>query len=172
MSGRCRVETVAALQLHRSLEQAVCMIGISFACAHYLPLSDTWPFARRAFILCDVFCQHVFSQACGTFSVEQVYTWYTVDSRAFLVPAQGAYSLDVASSNSLYTYFTPGSTGMPKGVQVAHGGFVNLLHGICGQYNFHSTQIIFGLSTACTFDPFGRKLWLCTGLLGGRRRGE
>ena len=50
---------------------------------------------------------------------------------------------------------------------VAHAGLVNTLHAIRHQYSPGVPRWVFGLSTTYTFDPFGRKLWLCLGLLGG-----
>merc|ERR1711912_179340 len=54
LSHNVGAEIVIMLQLHRSLEQAVGMLGVLRSNGAYLPLDPIWPFDRRCHIFIDV----------------------------------------------------------------------------------------------------------------------
>eukprot|EP00966_Prymnesium_polylepis_P182146 4219577-Prymnesium_polylepis.1 len=55
-------DSVVALQLHRSLEQVVGVIGVLMSGGAYLPLDLKWPAARRDFVAEDAGCSHLVVQ--------------------------------------------------------------------------------------------------------------
>merc|ERR1739841_256000 len=56
-------DRIVALQLHRSLEQVVGVLGVLMAGGAYLPLDPKWPAERRRFIVEDAACGHLVAQA-------------------------------------------------------------------------------------------------------------
>ena len=58
LSGTRMVRDLAMLllQLHRSLEQQVGVLGVLMSASAYLPLDPTWPLERRKFMLEDATC--------------------------------------------------------------------------------------------------------------------
>ena len=56
-------DIVVALQLHRSLEQVVGVVGVLRSGGAYLPLDPGWPLARRRFMEEDAGCAQA---SCGT----------------------------------------------------------------------------------------------------------
>ena len=59
--GVC-ADSVVALQLDRSLEQVVGMLGTLVAGGAYLPLDPMWPVERRRFIMEDAACKQLVAQ--------------------------------------------------------------------------------------------------------------
>ena len=55
-------ERVVLLQLNRSLEQAVCMLGVLLSNGAYLPLDSLWPLDRRKSIAADSACGQLVAQ--------------------------------------------------------------------------------------------------------------
>ena len=164
-------DDVVALQLHRSLEQVVGMLGVLRSGGAYLPLDVTWPADRRRFMVEDAQCAQLVAQSVY---LPDVMRWFgaTVlvldDARSPLPAMQEAVRPHRASralSPSLvdaktrittpqslaYVMYTSGSTGLPKGVMVPHAGVVNLLLGARARYASDASTI-FGVPTPYVFD--------------------
>eukprot|EP00966_Prymnesium_polylepis_P179909 4165509-Prymnesium_polylepis.1 len=56
-------DRVVALQLHRSLEQWVGILGVLLSGAAYLPLDPKWPLSRRQFLVEDASCAQLIAQS-------------------------------------------------------------------------------------------------------------
>ena len=146
-------DCVVALQLHRSLEQVVSMLGTLLAGGAYLPLDCSWPSERRRFMIQDAECKQLIAQPIYLSD----FLWFG----GAVLPLDNAWSLSethacwpVQSSrpeNLAYVMYTSGSTGKPKGVMVPHTGVVNLLLGARLRYQC-STDCIFGVPTPYVFD--------------------
>ncbi|HMG56106.1 MAG TPA: condensation domain-containing protein, partial [Kofleriaceae bacterium] len=123
-------EQVVALQLGRSLDLVVCMLGVLKAGAAYLPLDPGMPGPRLAHILSD-------SGAAVVITAER---WLAglppSDARVIVIdrdrereaiarcPATAPADATAPSSRA-YLIYTSGSTGAPKGVSVEHRNAVN-----------------------------------------------
>ena len=55
-------DCVVALQLDRSLEQVVGIVGVLRSGGAYLPLDPQWPVSRRRFMVEDASCGHLVAQ--------------------------------------------------------------------------------------------------------------
>ena len=87
--------SVVALQLHRSLEQVVALLGVLASGKAYLPLDPKWPLERRAFVVDDAACGVLVAQSEHAVHFEG---WY---SGAILrLDDCRAVTLSSASSNS------------------------------------------------------------------------
>ncbi|GAB1509018.1 amino acid adenylation domain-containing protein [Actinophytocola sp. KF-1] len=99
--------TVVAVEIARSVEQIVGLLGVLKAGAVYLPVDPEYPAERRRFLLAD-------SGARTVLTAPEVHA----------AREPGATH---ARPGPAYLIYTSGSTGTPKGVLVTHSALVNQL---------------------------------------------
>jgi amino acid adenylation domain-containing protein/non-ribosomal peptide synthase protein (TIGR01720 family) len=104
-------EEVVAVEIGRSAELVVALLGVLKAGATYLPVDPAYPAERRAFLRED-------SGARTTLTAEDV-------RAARTRPAAPGRGTD--PDRGAYLIYTSGSTGRPKGVLVTHRALVNQL---------------------------------------------
>ena len=157
-----------ALQLHRSLEQVVGILGVLHSGAPYLPLDTEWPLERRLYMLKDAGCSSLLSQSM-----------HVADGLACdILPLDRASDLPLRSTpmslrvfhpspwHLAYVMFTSGSTGRPKGVMVPHAGVVNLL--LSAQQRYSSGMgSTFGVPTPYVFDVSIYNIFSSFAVFGG-----
>src|SRR6516165_12730439 len=105
-------ERVVAVEIERSLELVVGLLGVIKSGAAYLPLDPQWPQLRRRQVLeearpCVVLTREALMQAEG---------WPCTRPNLASLPDHLAYII-----------YTSGSTGLPKGVAVPQAAVVNHL---------------------------------------------
>ena len=127
-------DCVVALQLDRSLEQVVGIVGVLRSGGAYLPLDPVWPLARRRFMVEDASCGHLVAQSKHAAEYGGWFVGAVLElDDAWRVMAHGSREAvgwqPPTSQHLAYVIFTSGSTGVPKGVMVPHNGIVNLLAG-------------------------------------------
>ena len=149
-------DRVVALQLHRSLEQVVGILGVLTSGGAYLPLDPSLPVERRRFMVEDADCQHLLAQSLY---LADFGNWFSgsvmpLDSVQHL-PLEDHHVAErarlVSPDHLAYVMYTSGSTGRPKGVMVPHKGVVNLLHGARLRYP-RDPKCVFGVPTPYVFD--------------------
>ncbi|HEY2738502.1 MAG TPA: condensation domain-containing protein, partial [Thermoanaerobaculia bacterium] len=102
------------LQLERSPEMIVGILGVLAAGAAYVPLDPAYPEERLSFILADSGARIVVRR-------EEI-------SGAQATPGDEAgEDLSLGPDDLAYLIYTSGSTGRPKGVGVTHGNVLSLL---------------------------------------------
>ena len=151
---------IIAVAMDRSIQMSVCLYGIMKAGAAYLPVDPNLPVERVAFIIKD--------SSAKTLIISKNYTERYKDQVEKLVsdeiwaartgyPADG---LDIDIINNLaYVLYTSGSTGVPKGVGVAHHNFLNLLQSVQKQPGITEDDKILGITTM-SFDISELELFL------------
>jgi len=128
-------ESVVAVVMDRSAELVIALVGVLMAGAAYLPVDPGYPAGRIAYMLADARpgcvladCVHAarLRETCGV-------PVLAVGDPALAagLPA-GDLDRDVrpvpaGPSHPAYVMYTSGSTGVPKGVVVAHAAIVNRL---------------------------------------------
>src|SRR6266704_592723 len=123
-------ESVVGLCLGRGADMVTGMLAAWLAGAAYLPLDPAYPAARLAFMLADSRASMLVGTvaSAGDLPAGRVRV-ITVDDPAVRaqVAAAPPAAARVAPGQLAYVMYTSGSTGVPKGVLVTHGGVVNLV---------------------------------------------
>ena len=139
-------EVIVGLCLPRSLDLVVGALGIMKAGGAYVPLDPHFPADRIAFIVKDSDARLVLTNndlahspmlaGANTLCIEETLTSGASESRL---------SGRAAPDDLCYVLYTSGSTGMPKGVMVAHRNVVNFF---------------VGMDERVPLSPDGRNVWL------------
>jgi amino acid adenylation domain-containing protein len=124
-------ESVVGVLMQRSPMMVAALLGVLKAGGAYLPLDPANPPERLAFMIRDAGMQLTLSQAALKGMVEGLESEVIyLDCDWELFQAQQADNPENLASlhNRAYIIYTSGSTGQPKGVELEHGGLLNLVH--------------------------------------------
>ena len=123
-------DVVVGLCLDRSIAVIVGALAILKAGGAYLPLDSSYPTQRLMFMLKDAQAPILVTGHC-TAAALPVHPECVVglDPEGQLAPAvgSGTWSTKSKADDLAYVIYTSGSTGQPKGVEITHGGLLNLL---------------------------------------------
>ena len=120
-------DQVVALVLPRSTELVVASLATMQAGAAYAPLDPSAPSERLAAMLADARPAAVVTTAALQRRLPRG-AWTTVTLDADVpAPAPELPSASPAPADLAYVIYTSGSTGSPKGVEITHGGLLNLV---------------------------------------------
>ncbi len=134
----CGSDTVVGLCIRRSLDFVVGALAIMQAGAAYMPMDLANPAERLAFMIKDAHAPLVLTSGPTPYQLEA----HTIDisevDETERMPGTAGIRMEELSPDSLaYVIYTSGSTGFPKGVEITHGGLMNLV-------NWHRRQ--FGIT--------------------------
>ncbi|MFI8166104.1 amino acid adenylation domain-containing protein [Streptomyces sp. NPDC085931] len=144
-------DRIVALQLERSVDLAVAIVGVVRAGGAWLPLSTTDPDRRILALLRD-------AAPAAVVAEESSRLWSLADGgvprltpRAHPGPGQ-APPIDRAAPHHLaYVIYTSGSTGRPKGVMIEHAAIVNRLRWMQDRFAIGPGDVV-AQKTPYTFD--------------------
>lgn len=142
--------TNVCLQMHRSEQLLVAMLGILKAGCAYVPIDHSYPTERKQYILADSACALTVDDACfGDFLAGQA----QYDAQNLALP--------ITPEQLCYVIYTSGSTGNPKGVMVRHRNVVPLVKNT-GYLAIQPTDVLLQWSNfafdGAVFDIFGALL--------------
>jgi amino acid adenylation domain-containing protein len=155
-------EALVGLCLDRSVDMVVGLLAILKAGGAYLPLDPSYPADRLAFMLSDgrvpvlltrgdIVCRFA---PPGTRLVH-------FDADRELLARQPVTTPDISPdpANLAYVIYTSGSTGVPKGVQVTHEAFSNLLQALLSALRPGPDDRLLALTTL-SFDIAALEIFL------------
>ncbi|HKR14768.1 MAG TPA: amino acid adenylation domain-containing protein, partial [Pyrinomonadaceae bacterium] len=162
-------ETRIALCVERSLEMLVGMLGILKAGGAFAPLDSSHPLERISFMLEDLQAPVVLTQEHLLDKLPAY--WGQVisldadwDDLISLESTQNPIN-EATAENLAYVMYTSGSTGIPKGVSVAHRAVVRLVKNT--DYVRLGPDEVFLQFAPISFDASTLEIWGCL-LNGGR----
>ncbi|MFD4606267.1 condensation domain-containing protein, partial [Streptomyces sp. NPDC058464] len=126
-AGGVGAESVVGVCVERGVDLVVAVLGVWRAGAAYVPLDPEYPAGRLGLMLGDsgarVLVGHR-SVASGLVADCGIGSVVWLDEA--VLPSVPLEPVFVDAAGLAYVMYTSGSTGVPKGVQVTHGGVVNL----------------------------------------------
>lgn len=141
---------VVGVQMRRTADLAVAMLGIIKAGAAYLPLDPDYPAERLAFMRRD----------SGARTVLTELDHEALDRR----PATPVGEVGVRPDSLTHVLYTSGSTGTPKAVMLTHAGTVAMVRWGASEFTAHQLSRVLASTSICfdvsVFEFFGP---LCAG---------
>lgn len=154
-----RNDDLVAVQLDRSEDFIIAILGILKAGGAYVPVDPDNPQERIDYMYADSQCKAVIDQN-ELFHFQKIADQFSDQNP---VPIN-------RSSDLLYVIYTSGSTGKPKGCMLEHRSIINRLEWMWQHYRFTTADILLQ-KTAFTFDVsvpeifiplcWGAKMVLC-----------
>ena len=166
-----KVETgdLVGICLERSIAMCVCLQAILKAGCAYVPIDPDFPSSRISHMLSDsgATCVVTSKKVCESIEFDSTDIIYidNLDEANYadrVIPVSSS-----ARANSLaYVLYTSGTTGKPKGVDITHGAFTNLLLSMKTRPGFEAGDVLLAVTTL-SFDIAGLELFLPL-ICGGR----
>ena len=124
-------ETCIGIEIDKSADYIVALLGVWYAGAAFVPLPPCLPEARKRFI-------------CQDADIRKVLTGQDTKNRI-----ETSNPVQVQGNTLAYIMYTSGSTGEPKGVMVEHHGILNFIEAQIEAFQTKpESQYLFYLSTA------------------------
>ncbi len=142
MSLGVKADNLVAINLERSLDLVVGILGILKANAVYVPLDPSYPQER---------IRSIIDEAKIKWILDNPTLWHGYPSHNPNLPAQ--------ATQLAYVIYTSGSTGKPKGVQIRQQSVVNFLWSMQSILQLHSTDTWLAVTTIA-FDIAGLEIFL------------
>lgn len=146
-------ETLVGVNLYRSLELPIALLGILKAGGAYVPLDPTFPDDRLAFMLRDAGVRMLLTSRgpvawlpSGVKVISLADSWSSIMEESEESPPANA-----SPDNLAYVIYTSGSTGQPKGVQIEHRSVVNFLLEMSRRPGLTSSDVLLAVTTL-SFD--------------------
>jgi len=146
-------ETRVAVDMARSLELIVATLAILKAGGCYLPLYRGQPPERRQRMLDDTHTALVLHDA-GFSAVDWPVAALHIDSAMLDEGDDRPLDIDIAPQSLVNIMYTSGSSGQPKGIELTHGGLVDMAMDLL---DFPPQRVLFQSSYA--FDASSYEIW-------------
>jgi len=150
-----------AFSMDRCAELVISMLAIMKAGGVYIPLDPIFPINRINYMIADSAAVILLTSAAYKGKYESTAkelvledVWETIDNYPTADP-----EITVKGEDLVYILYTSGSTGMPKGVQIAQHNLVNFLYSMQKEPGLTANDKLLAVTTI-SFDIAGLELFL------------
>jgi amino acid adenylation domain-containing protein len=158
-SLRVGTDVAVGLCLPRSLDMVVGALGILKAGGAYVPMDPAWPPDRLAFVLQDAQSPVLITNvSLGRQIARSGEVIVDLSALEIKVQSEGPSLAEVRQDDLAYVIYTSGSTGQPKGVEIPHGGLLNLVSWHQQSFSVNSSDRASHLA-GLSFDAAVWELW-------------
>lgn len=157
------VEDFIGIVCNHSIELVINILAVVRAGAAYIPMEPTFPKERINYII---------SQAPIKYLLTTNEYFEKIDNKNIILDSNADYSkystdlpeIKLEGSNAIYTLYTSGSTGNPKGVVVEHHNVTNYVKAFKEEFDINEQDKMLQNSVV-TFDIFTEELFpvICNG---------
>ena len=167
-------ESVVAVLMGRSAALVVALLAVLKAGAAYLPVDPAYPAGRIGFMLADAAPVLVVADAASAALVPAGagVAVLAVDDPVVAAEVAGCdpagAGCRILPGHAAYMIYTSGSSGVPKGVAVAHGSVCGLVSGAGPWFGFGGGDV-WAWFHSFSFDVSGWELWGSLVQVGGWR---
>lgn len=140
------------ITLPRGYSQVVGILGILFAGAAYVPIGINQPNERRRKIYEQIGIKHVLSNknTIRDFNLDDTDITF-VDMDQSTIQSIIEKPVNISPFDTAYVIMTSGTTGIPKGVEIAHNSAVNTINDLNERYEVNANDSVIMVS-AIDFD--------------------
>lgn len=145
-------ETLVPISVDRSIEMVAGILAILKAGGAYVPIDPTFTKNRIDYILDDITSAFILTQSKHE-SKFQIPTLFLDDTSTYSEYPKQETNVRLEDTSLIYTFYTSGTTGKPKGVMNTHAGVYNNLvwmknhYEVSGEDNFlQKTNFCFDVS--------------------------
>ncbi|GJL62118.1 MAG: hypothetical protein NPIRA04_07720 [Nitrospirales bacterium] len=154
-------EVTVGLCVERSFNMMLGLLGILKAGGAYVPLDPTHPRKRLAYILGDADVELLVTQSSLRDQLSEAVVpivYLDADWESIAKEPGGNLPHVMDSDQLVHIIYTSGSTGNPKGVEIRHGSFLNLLQAMCANLEFTPSDRLLAVTTI-SFDIAGLEIF-------------
>ncbi|WP_316635952.1 amino acid adenylation domain-containing protein [uncultured Flavobacterium sp.] len=120
-------ESLVPIQLNRSIELIISILGILKSGAAYIPLDYSLPHKRVSYIIADAEAKIIITDSVNTGLISKEAKCISLSDAVVQQQSTEPLSITISRDNLAYVIYTSGSTGNPKGVMVAHHSIQHLI---------------------------------------------
>ncbi|MGG4264539.1 amino acid adenylation domain-containing protein [Peribacillus simplex] len=146
-----KVEEPIAICLDKSIMMIVSILGVIKAGCYYVPLDPSLPDSRLNKLLKTSTTKMLISDSINSQRFEGLVNSLNVEEFDYEIYDSENLANDYTINNLIYSIFTSGTTGEPKGVQIEHKNVLNHLQGIL-QYMQINKPLNYTLLTTIAAD--------------------
>ena len=162
----CAYNKPVAVLIDRNINSVLAFMGIVYSGNFYVPIDYSMPKERIELILDTLKPIEIIdarpNQDGSYISVDEILNNNAIDDELIKTVRNNAIDTD-----PLYTLFTSGSTGVPKGVTITHRGVIDLVEAFQKSFGFDS-NCVFGNQAPFDFDVSTKDIYLsmmCSGTM-------
>ncbi|UII31954.1 non-ribosomal peptide synthase/polyketide synthase [Fulvivirga ulvae] len=155
---------IVGISLDKTVELFIGIIGILKTGAAYLPLDPAHPESRNLHIIRESGLVNLITNNANVEVYQKHISITDIDGEAIKQEDEKDLTLSISEESMVYTLYTSGSTGNPKGVMIRHSAVVNLVTSQTRRFGINKHDRILQFSTII-FDASVEQMWLA--LLNG-----
>lgn len=159
-----KAEDNIGIAFERSIETVVSVLGVMKSGAAFLPVDLQNPAERLGYVLQDcgveiLLTKKPYFNFLSTVAPEIKIICLDEEIEKFDEQSSANPNIQVQNNQSVYTLYTSGSTGFPKGVVVEHGGLLNYVNWCLEKYPMRNqltmlhSPLSFDLTITSIFPP-------------------